>query len=114
MSQESVDRLLGELIAKVENLREDMKESERKSDISRAGVHRRLDDMVDRVGDVEGDVKEIRKDVSEMKPVTDDVKRWRLIGLGALGVIGIAGTALGVTFADVVKRAFTILTGGKI
>lgn len=42
------------------------------------------------------------------------VKRWRLIGLGALGVIGIAGMALGVIFADVVKRAFTILTGGKI
>lgn len=114
MNQESVDRLLGELIAKVENLREDMKESERKSDVSRASVHRRLDVMVDRVGDVEGDVKEIKKDISEMRPVTDDVKRWRLIGLGALGVIGIAGTALGVTFADVLKRGFTVLTGGRI
>lgn len=38
--------------------------------------------------------------MSDMKPVTDDVKRWKLMGIGALGVIGIGGIVLGVTFAD--------------
>lgn len=33
--------------------------------------------------------------VDDVKPVTDDVKRWRLMGLGALGIIGIGGTAFG-------------------
>ncbi|SEI09137.1 Protein of unknown function [Rhizobium tibeticum] len=39
-----------------------------------------------------------------MRPVTDDVKRWKLMGLGAIGVIGIGSMALGVTFADVIRR----------
>ncbi|WP_245421294.1 DUF1515 family protein [Rhizobium sp. L9] len=28
-----------------------------------------------------------------MRPVTDDVRRWKLIGLGALGIIGIGASA---------------------
>jgi hypothetical protein len=32
-----------------------------------------------------------------MRPVTDDVKRWKLMGIGALADIGIGGMAMGVT-----------------
>lgn len=38
-----------------------------------------------------------------MKPVTDDVNRWKLMGIGALGVIGIGGM-VGVIFADALRR----------
>lgn len=34
------------------------------------------------------------------------------MGIGALGVIGIGGAALGVTFADVVKRSLMLHRGG--
>ncbi|MCD2184734.1 DUF1515 family protein [Rhizobium sp. GN54] len=42
----------------------------------------------------------MKEDVLEMKPVTDDVKRWKLMDIGSLGVIGIGGMVVGVTFAD--------------
>lgn len=44
-----------------------------------------------------------------MKPVTDDVKRWPVIGIGSLTVIG--GMALGVAFADVLKRIAAVIIG---
>ncbi len=37
-----------------------------------------------------------------MKPVTDEVGRWKLMGMGALGVIGIGALAAGVTFAEAI------------
>lgn len=104
----TVHRQLGELIAGVKNLEEAFRRSEDKSDASRASVHRRMDDLVDRIGKVEGTVLQVNEDVTEMKPVTDDVRRWKLMGLGALGVVGITAAALGVTFADVIKRVLTM------
>ncbi len=74
-------------------------------------MHQRMDQLVDRVGKVEGSLAAVQEDVSEMRPVTDDVKRWKLMGLGALGMIGIAGMALGVSFADALKRIALALIG---
>ncbi|MBB3458336.1 acyl carrier protein phosphodiesterase [Rhizobium sp. BK313] len=56
--------------------------SEEKSDVSRASMHRRIDEMVDRVIKVETSMATVQDDISEMRPVTDDVKRWKLMGLG--------------------------------
>ncbi len=95
----TVHRQLGELIAGVKNLEEAFRRSEDKSDASRASVHRRMDDMVDRIGKVEGTVMQVKEDVTEMKPVTDDVRKWKLMGMGALAVVGLGGTALGVSIA---------------
>lgn len=37
------------------------------------------------------------KDVllKDIKPVTDDVRRWRLMGMGALAIVGIGGASVG-------------------
>lgn len=104
MIDASVHQQLGTLIAEVKNLREDFRRSEDKSDASRASMHRRMDELVSRVGELEGQMTSVQEDVKEMRPITDDVRKWKLMGIGALGVIGIGGAALGVTFADVVKR----------
>ncbi|CCE96140.1 hypothetical protein SFHH103_01643 [Sinorhizobium fredii HH103] len=106
-----VHQQLGTLLAEVKNLREDFRRSEDKSDASRASIHRRLDEMVERVGTLEGSTTAMQGDISEMKPVTEDVRKWKLMGMGALGVIGIGGAALGVTFADTVKRLLAALHG---
>ncbi len=50
MIDASVHQRLGKLIAEVKNLREDCRRSEDKSDSSRASMHRRMDDLVERVG----------------------------------------------------------------
>lgn len=39
---------------------------------SRAAVHQRMGQLVDRVGDLEASVSTIDANVAEMKPVTDD------------------------------------------
>jgi SPX domain protein involved in polyphosphate accumulation len=114
----SVHRQLGELVAGLRGLKEDIQEireaqmrSEDRTTQSRAVVHRRMDDMVARVGTLETNITNVQADVADIKPVTNDVKRWKLIGIGALGMIGIGGIALGVSFADVLKRIAALLIG---
>jgi len=85
--------------------------AEDKAATSRSKVHERMDQLVDRVGDVEVSVSSIGADVAEMKPVTDDVKRWKLMGIGALGVTGIAAMALGVSFAEAIRRIVFVIIG---
>lgn len=114
----SVHRQLGELVAGMRGLQESIRRiedgaqrAEDKATSSRAVVHQRMDQLVDRVGDLEVTVSTLGGDVSEMKPVTDDVKRWKLMGIGALGITGIAAMALGVSFAEVIRRLFFVIVG---
>ncbi|WP_168599083.1 DUF1515 family protein [Rhizobium sp. SG741] len=114
----AVHKQLGELVAGMRSLQEAnrrledmMRRSDDKSEESRSRVHRRMDETIDRIGKLETTIVTVQEDISEMKPVTDDVKRWKLMGLGALGMIGIAGIALGVSFADALKRIALVVLG---
>lgn len=102
---------MGEVLAEIRNLRDAFRQAEIKSDTSRATMHQRMDQLVDRVGKVEGGVAAVQEDVTEMKPVTDEVRRWKLMGMGALGVTGLAAMALGVTFSEALKRIGMVLIG---
>ena len=102
---------MGEVLAEVRNLRDAFRQAEIKSDSSRASMHQRMDQLVDRVGTLEGNVAAVKEDVSEMRPITEDVKRWKLMGIGALGVIGVGGMAMGVTFADAIRRVGSVVFG---
>jgi hypothetical protein len=113
-----VHRQLGELVAGMHGLQDSIRRmeeaarrSEDKSEASRAVVHRRLDEVVDRVGKMETSIVTVQEDVTEMKPVTDEVRRWKLMGMGALGVTGLAAMALGVTFSEALKRIGMVLIG---
>lgn len=95
----SAHRQLGELIAGLKSVQETVRRiedgaarSETKSDAIRAQIHRRMDDLVDRVGDVEASVDTVKNDVKDMKPVTDAVKIWRQRGVGALAIVGIGAS----------------------
>ncbi|MBB3396892.1 hypothetical protein FHT71_003579 [Rhizobium sp. BK060] len=107
----AMHREIGMLTAKVDMILEGVRRSEEKSDASRASMHRRMDEIVDRVSKVELTTSAVQEDVTEMRPVTDDVKRWKLMGIGALGVIGVGGMVLGVTFADVIRRIIMAVFG---
>jgi len=85
--------------------------AEDKAAESRTAVHRRMDELVGRVGHLETSTATIVADVAEMKPVTDDVRRWKLMGIGALGVTGIAAMALGVSFAEAIRRIVLVIVG---
>lgn len=115
-----VHRQLGELVAGMRGLQESIRRieegalrAEDKATSSRASVHQRMDQLVDRVGDLEATVATLGGDFAEVKSVTDDVRRWKLMGIGALGVTGIAAMALGVSFAEALRRfAFAIVGRG--
>lgn len=95
----------------IRRIEEAARRSEDKSEASRAVVHRRLDEVVDRFGKVETSIFTVQEDVTEMKPVTEEVRRWKLMGMGALGVAGLAAMALGVTFSEALKRIGMMIIG---
>lgn len=109
MDNPNIHQQLGMLIAEMKNLREDFRKSEDKSDRSRSKMHERFDAMVDRIAELESTVTGAQKEIKEMKPVTEQVRKWQLMGMGALGVVGIGGAAMGVTFADTFRRLLMLL-----
>ncbi|MCT7665649.1 DUF1515 domain-containing protein [Shinella kummerowiae] len=118
MVDAALHQQMGELIASTRAMQEDLRRiedklqrSEDKSEESRAKMHRRVDDVVGNVSDVKTSVATLEKDVKEMKPVTDEVRRWKLMGMGALGVTGLAAMALGVTFSEALKRIGMVIIG---
>jgi glucose-6-phosphate isomerase len=107
LSLNDIYKSIGALTAEVQGLRRDIDASERRAfsenreaDEKRAQVHRRMDDIVAEVSDIKTDIATITEQVKDSKAVTDDVKKWKLMGIGALGVVGIGGTALGVSLAN--------------
>lgn len=112
------NRLIGQLVADIRSLQDAVRRVEKaversdvKSDNSRANMHRRIDELVDRTAALETDVREVKSDTGEMKPVTDKVRNWEKMGIGALGMVGIGGVALGVSFSDALQRLAGLLTG---
>ncbi|MER9706011.1 DUF1515 domain-containing protein [Mesorhizobium sp. M0204] len=98
MAQTSVERTLGILLAKVEGIEKSIADGDK----HRAVVHRRVDDLVEQVGELNTEVATMKADVVDSKKITDEVKQWKQRGIGALFVSGVAGTALGgaaVSFA---------------
>ena len=107
-------KAIGGLTAEVSALRRDIQaadrrgtETSKRAEQHRAVMHRRVDELVAEVGDLKADMAKVVGDVADAKQVTDDVRRWKLMGIGALGVTGIAAGAISsaITFfwSDIVR-----------
>jgi uncharacterized protein YukE len=114
----AIHQTLGALVEAVKNIgaelhaiKAEMQRSEDKSDASRAAVHRRMDELVTRVSSLEASTADAVDDIKTMKPTIDDVKRWKLMGIGALGVVGLGGAAVGVTLAGAVQKIAHFIAG---
>ena len=103
MSNESQDVLilLGELKADVRNLRRDIQEDVAKAQkisdaaaASRSTLYQSVESVGQRVKAIETDVGHLKKEMSSMKVVTDQVTQWRLAGMGALAVTGVAASSI--------------------
>jgi len=102
---DDISVMIGRMEAEVSGLRRDFQAAELRSVDHRSAVHRRMDGIIEDLGEVKADVsataekiEAVKDDVAEMKPVTDEVKRWKLMGIGALGVVGIGGASIGYAF----------------
>lgn len=109
----SLDMMIGGLVSSMENVQRDISEirrdikdsdaraalsyeqSEQRAATSRSKMYKKTDDLVERVAATENAVKALNDDMTSVKEVTAEVTRWKLMGMGALGVTGIAFASLG-------------------
>lgn len=111
---------IGELTSAVKYLSERIEGNETRNvaaiheaNESRAAVHRRLDDLVTRVGHVEADTSEVKRKIEAVEKVTDDVTtmRHQAQGAGTLGqwLLKFGGWLLGAVAT--LASLYTYLTG---
>lgn len=117
-SLHDIYKAIGTLSAQFDGLRRDIDAAERRAgaenreaDEKRAIMHRRMDEVISEVSDIKVDIAQITSQVSDSKAVTDQVKQWKLMGLGALGVVGIAAGALGTIIATYWQDLIKIFRG---
>ena len=127
----TLEATLAELAVEIRHLREDINEmksqtqrDQDRADASRAKVHVRLDDVARSVTVLEEqrktDAEQIKKvgdatskRIDSVEEVTNEVRRWKIMGITSITVVGIGAAALGITFSDAIKRILQML-GGRI
>ena len=119
-SLHDIYKSLGELTGTVKaiesgiaEIKQDIAASELTSSNSRAGIHRRLDDIVQRTANLESDMSATKNKVEGMEKVTVEVTtlRSKAEGAGTLGRWLLrAGIGI-VTVAGWIIGAYTYLTG---
>ncbi|ESZ60496.1 hypothetical protein X728_14900 [Mesorhizobium sp. L103C120A0] len=108
----SLEMMIGGLLEATQNMQRDITEirrdikesdsraalsyeqSEHRAAASRSKIYAKTDELVDRVTATEAAVSKLNDDMASVKEVTAEVTRWKLMGLGALGVTGIAAGAI--------------------
>jgi hypothetical protein len=113
-SLNEIYKLVGELTGAVKaiesgiaDIKQDIAASEMTSSSSRAGIHRRLDEQLMRLTNVEADIGNLKNKVTDMENVTVEVKTIRAKAQGAgtlgfwlvkvgIGVVGLAGWLVGL------------------
>jgi DNA repair exonuclease SbcCD ATPase subunit len=85
--------------------------SETRAAASRAKIYEKTDELVERVSATEKNVAALTTTVEEVKEVTDQVKRWELMGMGALGVTGIAAGAVASLLTYYWQKIVAAITG---
>jgi hypothetical protein len=108
---DGISRLLGEIEGTLRALDRRVEANDQRSTEHRRVMHERFDDqdqaiqtIVKEAADTASAVRYMRKTIDEdLKPVTDDVKRWRLMGMGALAVTGLGAASIGGTIIWVLQ-----------
>ena len=103
------------LLEMLRQIRDDFAAEREASRQSRAKLHERMDEVVNRVGKIEGDIAilgqvdgQVRGELvalkatveanqADLKPTVDEFRRMKMVGLSVVGLIGIGGTAFGAS-----------------
>lgn len=117
-SNNEIYRAIGQLTAEVTSLRRDIQEdaqtavdAARRADEHRGVMHKRLDEIVNRTGKLEGEMSQVKDKLSDVTEVTDKVRAWELAGMGALAVTGIAASAVTALVAAYWQDILRVFTG---
>ncbi|WP_280940101.1 DUF1515 family protein [Mesorhizobium sp. WSM3626] len=87
-------------------------QSEQRAASSRAKMYAKTEELGQRMAVTESAVKSLTEDMTEVKTVTAEVTRWKLMGLGALGVTGMAAAALASLVTAYWSDIWRVLRGG--
>ena len=94
--------LLGKVLEGIDQLREDFKEEKAAAAISRAAIHRRLDDHSREIGEVRTDnkiigqtISQTREHVKNLDPTIEQWKRMIFLGRGVFFLLALGGLSLG-------------------
>ena len=110
-ANDEIMRALGRLEEGVARLRADFTDEKEHSAESRGRMHQKLEKIEEDVGIV-GKVAAQARDkadatesvlTGDVKPVTDEIKRMKLMGIGALAVVGLAAGWLGASAAQIIE-----------
>lgn len=105
---DEVSRLLGELGGKLDALTRQADNNERNSKGRWKTVYDRLDAQDQLIESAANDIRYMQKViVDDVKPVTDEVKRWKLMGMGALAVTGLGAASIGAGFVWLWQNIFS-------
>ncbi|MBZ9857461.1 DUF1515 domain-containing protein [Mesorhizobium sp. CA13] len=87
-------------------------QSEQRAASSRAKMYQKTDELVERVTATETAVSKLNADMTSVTEVTAQVTRWKLMGLGASGVTGMAAAALASLVTAYWADIWRVLRGG--
>ncbi|BAB54924.1 mlr9754 (plasmid) [Mesorhizobium japonicum MAFF 303099] len=129
-SNRSLEMMIGGLLEATQNMQRDITEirrdikdsdaraalsyeqSEQRAAASRAKMYQKTDELVERVNATESAVSRLNADMTSVKEVTAEVTRWKLMGLGALGVTGMAAAALASLITAYWTDIWRVVRGG--
>ncbi|RWO68981.1 MAG: DUF1515 domain-containing protein [Mesorhizobium sp.] len=129
-ADKSLEMMIGGLLEATQNMQRDITEirrdikdsdsraalsyeqSEQRAAASRSKMYAKTDELVDRVAATETAVSKLNDDMTGVKAVTAEVTRWKLMGLGALGVTGMAAAALASLVTAYWSDVWRVLRGG--
>lgn len=101
----------------IEALRQTVTMGHERSSESRGKLHERIDEVGDRLGKIEGDIRilgqvdgqlrgevqglaaQVTKHQEEAQPTIDEWRRIKAIGIGIVGLLALGGVSIGATFA---------------
>ena len=93
----SLEFKLGGLIASQEAQMKQLDLIEKKlneAEVKRSAIYSQISKQ-------QADIEDLKKDMAAVKPVAEEVRRWKLLGMGALGIVGVGGAAFGATFQEI-------------
>lgn len=115
---DDISRAIGALEASVKALTEKIDKAEevaaetrKAATVERHVIRERVEEVTDDLAKVKAGLLETQHDVEIMKPTVDEVRVWKQRGIGALGMAGIGGTALGIGLANSFEWLAKLLRG---